>query len=782
MYKLPDSLSADINYTAQLINQYKKGDLSGSQLKSHRVPMGVYEQRADGHFMIRIRCTGGFITPAQLKRITEVGSKVQCSHLHITTRQEVQIHDVSLDHVAESLRDLQQVGLGTQGGGGNTIRNMLVNELAGIDANEVFDPTPYAAALTTRLIAEKDSFTMPRKLKIAFDLNEQSANFSLVNDFGLIPVAKNGVRGFKAYLGGSVATDPHLGWPVFDFLPARDLFRALKAAKNFFNENGNRKNRHKARIRYIFYKNGEADTIALYHKYYDLLKEDVSLDLVPDSSTYRHEVPSLSPIIDNSSDFVIWRKRYVREQPLSKGFFYFVVPFVHGNNSPYVFARLADFAGQFGDDVFRFTPRQNLQIRNIPETYLPNFYQLLKQLGFTVDLPVIVNNLASCTGADTCRLGICLPKGAIDALRSRLVASDLNLDEIPDLQINMNGCTNACAQNAWTDLGFSGRIGRVDEHSYPAYTVWARINGPRQLAVSLGYLAARDVPSFVLDYLRDYLSRKSQFAGYSDYVQQVGEQVIKSLIDKYGRVPAWSDDKNYYFDWGAEEPFSIGKHGQAECSAGLFDIIELDQAAISEKCKELAVAGADETVLLKAIAFSAARMLLVTRGAEPRTEDEVYVDFQELFIKAGIVSDSFSALVARARRGADLAPYKAEVLALADTVNRLYESMDDSLQFKIDGGIKEKEQSAEKLASGPAKSPESTVQTKDFRGVACPMNFVKTKIALAPLAPGSLLEVWLDDGQPIGNVPGSVRNEGHEIVSTTKVDDYWKVLIRKKQN
>ena len=137
-----------------------------------------------------------------------------------------------------------------------------------------------------------------------------------------------------------------------------------------------------------------------------------------------------------------------------------------------------------------------LQIHNIPETYLPNFYQLLKQLGFTVDLPVIVNNLASCTGADTCRLGICLPKGAIDALRSRLVASDLNLDEIPDLQINMNGCTNACAQNAWTDLGFSGRIGRVDEHSYPAYTVWARINGPRQLAVSLGYLAARDVPSF----------------------------------------------------------------------------------------------------------------------------------------------------------------------------------------------------------------------------------------------------------------------------------------------
>ena len=414
MYIIPKSLITDIQYNQRLIEQFKKGEISGARLKSNRVPMGIYEQRQDGHYMLRIRCTGGLITPRQLQRVAEVAQQVNCSHIHITTRQEVQIHDVSIDQATPALLSLQKEGLATQGGGGNTIRNMLVNEQGGINNRQTFDPYPYAIGLTTRLIAEKDSWSMPRKLKIAFDMNEADANFSLVADLGLIPVLQNGERGFRVLLGGSVASHPHKGWQAFDFLPEKDLFRAAKAAKNFFNLNGNRKNRHKARIRYIFYKNGEEETRKLYLEEYQKLVDDASLDFVPATLPFEYKTPAFAPVDDDSEAFKTWKKRYAQRQTVGNGFAV-IIPFLHGNTSPDIFSKIAAFLEPFGNDVIRFTPRQNMQLRNIPEAYLPNIYQFFKSLGLLLDEPVILNNLTSCTGADTCRLGICLPKGPTSA-------------------------------------------------------------------------------------------------------------------------------------------------------------------------------------------------------------------------------------------------------------------------------------------------------------------------------------------------------------------------------
>lgn len=775
MYIIPKSLIADIQYNQRLIEQFKQGEISGAQLKSNRVPMGIYEQRQDGHFMLRIRCTGGLITPRQLRRVAEVARQVECSHIHITTRQEVQIHDVSIDQATPALLSLQEEGLATQGGGGNTIRNMLVNELGGISNHQTFDPYPYAIGLTTRLIAEKDSWSMPRKLKIAFDMNEADANFSLVADLGLIPLIKDGQRGFRVLLGGSVASNPHKGWQVFDFLPEKDLFRAAKAAKNFFNLNGNRKNRHKARIRYIFYKNGEEETKRLYFEEYNKLGADASLDFEPAVLPFEYKVPTFAPINDESEAFRTWKRRYAQKQSVGNGY-YAVIPFLHGNTSPKVFAKIADFLEEFGNDVIRFTPRQNMQVRNIPEAYLPNVYQFFKNLGLSLDVPVILNNLTSCTGADTCRLGICLPKGLVKGIRRKLEQSNLDLEQLPDLKININGCSNSCAQNAWSDLGFSGRIGRVDDHPYPAYTVWARVNGKTELAEALGYLAAKDIPSFVVDYLGGYLQVKDLYESYDAFVRAKGAEVIKAAIARYQDVPAFDEDKNYYFDWGADEVFSLTSHGQAECSAGLFDIIELDQTTIKEKQDALALPGADKDKLLRDIVFSASRMLLVTRGADPRTDDEVYANFESLFIDAGIVSADFKAVVEKARHGETLVADREQVDALAAKVIELYANMDDSLQFKTVPSSTP--QQAEPVKTDGANGDADV--KKDFRGVACPMNFVKTKIQLSTMQSGQLLEILLDDGQPINNVPGSVRQEGHKVLSTEKVDNYWKVLIQKK--
>ena len=186
--------------------------------------------------------------------------------------------------------------------------------------------------------------------------------------------------------------------------------------------------------------------------------------------------------------------------------------------------------------------------------------------------------------------------------------------------------------------------------------------------------------------------------------------------------------------------------------------------------------GADKDKLLRDIVFSASRMLLVTRGADPRTDEEVYASFEELFIAAGIVSVDFKPVVEKARHGESLIAVREQVDALAAKVIELYANMDDSLQFKTVAAAAP--QQAE-LTKTDKVGGEADVK-KDFRGVACPMNFVKTKIQLSTMQSGQLLEILLDDGQPINNVPGSVRQEGHEVLSTEKVNDYWKVLIRKK--
>jgi sulfite reductase (ferredoxin) len=777
MYKIPDSLTEDITYFGTLIDDFKQGKIEPVKFKGTRVPMGIYEQRKDGTYMVRVRCTGGYISPEQLKQVALTAQSHKSTLLHITTRQEIQIHHISIDQVKTILPELQTVELSSKGGGGNTVRNFLVDVNSGISTTEVFDVLPYAVDLTTRLIAEPDSFTLPRKLKIAFSTSETNADFAVINDLGFIATIKAGKRGFKVYLGGSVASNPTLGWELFDFAPEEELFNIAIAAKRFFNNHGNRKNKHKARIRYIFYKEGAEKTKELFFNYYNEIKANENYVYTPGTLNFEYKTPSFEPLQLNSEEFLTWKKRNVSAQK-QNGLFAAVIPFVNGNTDSDTLLKLAEYAAEFGNDVLRFTARQQLQFRNIPEKYLGNLYQLLNELNISTNLPGVINNIVSCTGADTCRLGICYSKGASVALRNKLTKSKLNLDEVGNLQINISGCPNSCAQQIWSDLGFQGRVGR-NERMYAAYNVYAgasKGNKP-QLGIQLGTVSARDLPAFTEAVLSDYIPVKSSYSSFREYLDAVGQENIKTVIEKYKDVPGFDEDKNYYYDWGSEELFSVANKGPAECSAGLFDMIDVDLNFIKQGFAALQT----ETDSLKInrilydIIFSSSRMLLVTKGAEPKTTTEIFDLFIAKFINEGLVADSFKALVEQAKTNisTDFVSHKDEVIDLAETVIRLYEGMDDSLQFKNAAKPIEATKTEEIIDN-------TAIRIKDFRGVACPMNFVKTKIELSSLATGNLLEVWLDDGQPIQNVPGSVRNEGHEIVSLIQIENYWKVLIKKK--
>ena len=895
MYRIPSTLNGDLDYTQSLIDQFKAGEIQAGQLKSNRVPMGIYEQRKNQHYMLRLRCAGGLVTPEQLAKIAFVGHQLSTSHLHVTTRQEIQIHNVDIEDAIPALKKLEKVGISSAGGGGNTVRNMMVDDRSGLTADEEFDVYPYVEELTSRLIAEKDSFTMPRKYKVAIDTSVATANYSYIADLGLQARIKDGQRGFRVLIAGSAASNAHTGWEVFDFLPEKDLYRAAKALKNWFHKYGNRRNRHKARMRYVFYKYGTEEAKRLYLKEFEELKKDGSIDFEAPALPLEHHKPSFSPLsekevkseerrVNNSCDFFdaeafeTWKRRYAHKQTNAEGLkenlWYAYIPLRHGNNSTDFFAEVAEYLGNYGNDVIRFTKKEQIQVRNIPEEYLTNIYAFFKKLGvYQIDYPVVVTNLTCCTGADTCRLGICLPKGAIDGIAKQLLDSDLNLDAIPDFELRMNGCTNICALATWGDLGFSGRVGRVGDDPYPAYTIWLPVKGKHEIDLQQGYIAAKKIPAFVEDYLRDVIAEQANYADYYDYVAKRGVNIVKDLIAKYKEVAPYSEDPDTFFDFGDDEKFSLIKYGKAECSAGLFDIIEIDQDTIREKRKEveqllgnipqgvpadLQSDGKQATSkiekLLHDIVFSENRMLLVTRGLDPRTDEDVYNGFEKEFIAAGIIPQKFKVLTDKARNNESLIAEKPLIDELADLLNDLYQNMDDSLQFKLPAvqsptdftdntdskeksagqknrsededksvssvksvgqrnrseneeksvssvksvGQKNRSENEEKSVSsvksvGPKTGSENEQKSsagepeaispdvkKDFRGVMCPMNFVKTKIALTPMQSGQILEILLDDGAPIENVPGSVKNEGHTILSTEKVENYWKVLIKKK--
>lgn len=824
MYRIPSTLNGDLDYTQSLIDQFKAGEIQAGQLKSNRVPMGIYEQRKNQHYMLRLRCAGGLVTPEQLAKIAFVGHQLSTSHLHVTTRQEIQIHNVDIEDAIPALKKLEKVGISSAGGGGNTVRNMMVDDRSGLTADEEFDVYPYVEELTSRLIAEKDSFTMPRKYKVAIDTSVATANYSYIADLGLQARIKDGQRGFRVLIAGSAASNAHTGWEVFDFLPEKDLYRAAKALKNWFHKYGNRRNRHKARMRYVFYKYGTEEAKRLYLEEFKELKKDGSIDFEAPALPLEHHKPNFPPL-KAPTDFETWKRRYAHKQTNAEGLkenlWYAYIPLRHGNNSTDFFAEVAEYLGNYGNDVIRFTKKEQIQVRNIPEEYLTNIYAFFKKLGvYQIDYPVVVTNLTCCTGADTCRLGICLPKGAIDGIAKQLLNSNLNLDAIPDFELRMNGCTNICALATWGDLGFSGRVGRVGDDPYPAYTIWLPVKGKHEIDLQQGYIAAKKIPAFVEDYLRDVIAEQANYADYYDYVAKRGVNIVKDLIAKYKEVAPYSEEPDTFFDFGDDEKFSLIKYGKAECSAGLFDIIEIDQDTIREKRKEVELlmenipqgvpadlqsdgkqATSKIEKLLHDIVFSENRMLLVTRGLDPRTDEDVYNGFEKEFIAAGIIPQKFKVLTDKARNNESLIEQKPLIDELADLLNDLYQNMDDSLQFKLPAEKTPVEQVAEEKTAeekapaeqvseekAPAEKASAAEETetivpdvkKDFRGVMCPMNFVKTKIALTPMQSGQILEILLDDGAPIENVPGSVKNEGHTILSTEKVENYWKVLIKKK--
>ncbi len=785
-YEIPASLDAEIDALEELITQYREGRIEGTKFRAHRVPFGIYEQRTADTYMVRIRCTGGGLTPEQLKNIALLSERYGGETIHVTTRQELQIHDVRLEDIPAILRELRQGGLSTRGGGGNTVRNIMASWDAGIADDEPFDVTPYAVDLTSRLIAEADSWTLPRKYKIAFSNSRKDNAHCVFNDLGFLALTKGGEKGFRVYVAGGMGAKPEVGHLLHPFLPASQVYRAAEAVKRLFDKHGNRKNKHAARLRFLWNKLGEDRFRELYEQEFQDITETAAPELkeIVNEAALSQEFAQGYARREETPEFSLWKERFAAPQR-QEGLFSLLLPVPLGNLPCRQARELAEALAPCGENTLRCTMEQNLSIRNIPEAYLGKIYQAVKGFSDLVAAPRFLGSCIACTGASTCKLGICLPRGALTAISKKLLKAKLNLDGLRDFRLNISGCPNSCGAHPKADLGFYGQVGRKGQRLYPSYVIvaGARLGteAPR-LALKIDSISARDLPDFVRDFLAVYLEKKERYADLAAYIDAEGPGDIKAICDRYREIPDFEDDKNYYVDWGAEDFFSLVGRGVGECSAGLFDLIDVDLKAIKDGQRELEAGQAPEQAgeILYQIALSAARMLLVTRAVEARSDSEVFDNFIKYFLESELIEKRFRPLLEEAKGGntAALPPLKQDIYALARAVEQLYADMDDALKFPRE---KEAPGGAAKVAETARVIPEKRAEVlKDLRGVSCPMNFVKTKLELAKLGSGQLLRVFLDDGEPIDNVPRSVAEEGHRIREQVKTGDYWSVLIEKK--
>ena len=777
VYRLPATLDQDLETLRGMVGQFEAGTLPAPNFRAFRVPLGVYEQREEGTYMLRVRLPGGAVLPHQMRGLAVIAHRYGSPVLHVTTRQAIQVHSVPLGNIQPALVDLRELGLSTKGGGGNTVRNVMTCADAGVCARELADVTPHAVALTEHLQDDPMNYQLPRKYKIALSGCSEDCGGATVNDLGFVATTRDGEAGFSVWVGGGLGAHCRTADLLEDFVPESAIYDIAEAVKRVFDGHGNRKNRSKARLRYLVEQLGLERFRELYEAELREVRATAPLLRAVGGTRQRASAPA------GASEWTsAWRERNVRPQK-QPGLFHVVVPLPLGDIHADALVGLADIVDAHGDGVLRASQTQNVSIRGVAEGELRALHDALSALGLAGTPAPVIRNTVSCAGAATCKLGMCLSRGLARALTERLEAEDLDLDEATDLNVHISGCPNSCGQHPIGAIGFFGAARRLDGRLVPHYAVrlGGRLGvGRTRLAEGKQFVPARNIPAFVTELLRAFRS-SPEYPDFHAALDAGLRETAATLADRHRGVPAFDVDPSYYHDWGAEAPFSLAGRGPGECGAGVFELIEVDLQSAHEALRDGRLY--DATAL-------AARALLVTQGLEARGDADALALFERHFVREGYVDASLGGLVERAQRSAGTQhPAErlgaGEVTALVQAVQHLYDHLDPSLRLRKPERAEAPSDEPQEPACSVGESTPITAgaplpfdREVDFRGVACPLNYVKTKLVLAQMAEGQVLSVLLD-GQGARNVPESAQRDGRTVLSVTPDGDGFRVAIRK---
>lgn len=669
----------DIIELEQKIKAFRDGKIPDEKFRSLRLARGVYGQRQQGVQMVRIKLPYGKMSFAQWKRISDVSDEFSTGNLHLTTRQDVQIHYVSLERTPELWSLLEEESITMREACGNTVRNVTGSDIAGVDPEEPFDITPYAHAIFEYFLRKPFGQELGRKFKIAVSSSEKDTALVFMHDLGAIPRIKiidgKEVRGFKVVVGGGLGAQPFLAHTTHEFLEEDLLIPYIEAVIRVFDRNGERNSRHKARIKFLINQVG----IDAFNELVATEQKAVSIKTYKVDTTVHTEtnVPTAAFApqevkIKNPLAFELWKKTNVKEQK-QKGYYLAFVRVPNGNISSDVSRRLIEKLQPVIADDIRVTITQNLQFRYIKPEHLEYVYSVLEAENLVSPGYGSAADIVSCPGTDTCNLGIS------NSTSLAVVLSSVIEDEYPELLLNqdiairISGCMNSCGQHGIGTIGFHGSSLKVKDKVVPAVQV---LIGGGNLGGGDGRIAnkvlkvpskrAPEVVRFVID---DFTANKQADESLLQYTHRVGERYFYDLLKPLTNTATLEADE--YIDWGKVETFATAI-GVGECAGVMVDLvstlifeaeekIDLADSSIANK------AYADSIYYSYAGLINTAKALLLNHQVQCNTQTGILKDFDAHFTAKGLYSgaESFTELVLQINKNEPSAEFAASYIQQA---------------------------------------------------------------------------------------------------------------------
>lgn len=546
----------------------------------------------DAPGMLRIKVPFGALNPTQLRVMADLSEEYSDGICHVTTRQDVQLHFVHIDDTPEIFRRLAAVGVTTREACGNSVRNVTACPLAGVCHTEKFDVSPYAKATAFYMLGHPDTMDFGRKFKIAFSGCAHEA-CALVNlhDLGGIAATRvvdgKKVRGFEIYVGGGLGAVPYQAKLLAEFVTPEELLPLCRAVGRVFARLGEKKNRNKARIKFVVAKLG-------IDEFRRLVMEELK-SMPPDPVDYkkflaeipewdespRETGPQLVQLSVNGkklgAEYDRWVETnvYRQRQP---GYSTITVTLPLGDASSEQTRRLADLTHKYASDHARTTVEQNIVLRWVKNEHVPALYEELKSIGLSEGGAGTIVDVVTCPGTDTCKLGIASSRGLAGELRHRLSAKNAQLDAaIRNLRIKVSGCFNSCGQHHVADIGFYGNSRNVGGYTVPHFQVvlggqWTQNAGSYGLAI--GSIPSKAIPT-VIDRLTDrYISQRQGAETFQAFCNRIGKKELRAMIDDLTKVPAHNVDPSFYSDWGDPRQYTIGDLGTGECAGEIISLAD----------------------------------------------------------------------------------------------------------------------------------------------------------------------------------------------------------------
>ncbi|MES2519473.1 MAG: nitrite reductase [Bacteroidota bacterium] len=638
----------DIVDLARKIELFREGKIHEEKFRSLRLARGVYGQRQQGVQMIRIKLPYGKMTFKQWKRISDISDEYSTGNLHLTTRQDVQIHFVSLDRTPELWAKLEEDDITLREACGNTVRNVTASPSAGIDPKEPFDISPYADATFRYFLRNPICQEMGRKFKIAFSNTDEDTALTYMHDMGFIPKIQDGKRGFKVVVGGGLGAQPLLAKVGFDFLPEDQIIPYLEATLRVFDRHGERNSRHKARIKFLIQKIGFETLTNLINEEWKALK-NTSVQIDTESgkwSVAEDEMPSKTAEIqiNASAAYELWKATNTFEQK-QKGFYGVYVRILNGNiHSTTSRSLIEQLEGYIGDDV-RVTINQGLMLKFVPEANLPYVYSVLEAHELAAAGANSMANITACPGTDTCNLAISDSTNITSKLESVITEDFPDLIHNNEIKIKISGCMNSCGQHGMANIGFHGSsLKAADKRVLPALQV---LLGGGTVGDGIGRIADKVIkvpskrgPQVLRVVLNNYEENANEGEYFNDYYDRQGEKYFYTLLKPVADLSTLKDDD--FIDWGASEQFQT-EIGVGECASVIIDLVATLLLESEEKFDWTKAAYeenrfADAIYHAYSVFVSAAKALLLDKSISASTQSGVIDKFQENFVATGDIS------------------------------------------------------------------------------------------------------------------------------------------------